>query len=165
LPFAPEFFDAIVSIDSFMYFGTDDLFLGYLARFLKPGGQLGIALSGLMHEIADAVPEHLRQFWSHELWCLHSAGWWRRHWERTGIVSIEVADAMPDGWERWLEWQRAIAPDNQPEIRALEADGGRSLGYVRVVGRRRDEVKLEAPITAIPESYEKKPLLRDATTA
>src|SRR5262245_55979408 len=38
LPFAPEFFDAIVCIDSFYYFGTDDLYLNYVAQFLKPGG-------------------------------------------------------------------------------------------------------------------------------
>src|SRR5207253_2346246 len=38
LPFAAEFFDAIVSIDSFYYYGTDDLYLSYIARFVKPGG-------------------------------------------------------------------------------------------------------------------------------
>lgn len=37
LPFAAEFFDAILSIDSFVYYGTDDLYLSYLARFLRPG--------------------------------------------------------------------------------------------------------------------------------
>jgi cyclopropane fatty-acyl-phospholipid synthase-like methyltransferase len=40
LPFGPEFFDAIVSIDSFYYYGTDDLYLNYLARFVKPGGRV-----------------------------------------------------------------------------------------------------------------------------
>ena len=39
LPFAAGFFDAIVSIDSFFYYGTDDFYLNYLARFVKPGGQ------------------------------------------------------------------------------------------------------------------------------
>jgi cyclopropane fatty-acyl-phospholipid synthase-like methyltransferase len=43
LPFAPDFFDAIVCIDSFPYFGTDDLYLNYLAHFVKPGCQIGIA--------------------------------------------------------------------------------------------------------------------------
>jgi SAM-dependent methyltransferase len=160
LPFAPEFFDAIVSIDSFMYFGTDDLYLAYLARFVKPGGVLGIALSGLMREVEGEVPEHLRAYWTHDLWCLHSAPWWRRHWERTGIVAIDVADTLPDGWERALDWQRFVAPHNEVEIRALEADRGGLLGYVRVVGRRQD-VKLDAPIVSIPESFTKAPLLRD----
>src|ERR1051326_5599044 len=36
LPFAVEFFDAILSIDSFFYYGTDDLYLNDLARFVKP---------------------------------------------------------------------------------------------------------------------------------
>src|SRR6476619_1434526 len=42
LPFAAEFFDAIVCVDSYIYFGTDDLYLNYLARFVKPGGPVGI---------------------------------------------------------------------------------------------------------------------------
>src|SRR3990172_12879153 len=46
LPFAEEFFDAIVSIDSFFYYGTDDHYLNYLARFVKPGGPVGIAGAG-----------------------------------------------------------------------------------------------------------------------
>ena len=59
LPFAPDFFDAIVCIDSFWYFGTDDLYLNYLARFVKPGGPIGIAGAGLMQEIEGDLPEHL----------------------------------------------------------------------------------------------------------
>src|SRR5947208_8189129 len=142
LPFATEFFDAVVSIDSFVYYGTDDLYLNYLARFVKPGGQVGIAGAGLVREFEGPIPEHLRQWWTHDLWCLHSAGWWRRHWERTGIMNVEVADSMPDGWERWLEWHRSIAPDNHAEIKALEADRGEYLGYVRMVGRRRGDANL-----------------------
>ncbi len=160
LPFAPDFFDVVVSIDSFMYFGTDDLFLPSLARFVKPGGTVGIAMSGLMHEIEGTVPDHLREWWEPNLWCLHSAAWWRRHWERTGIMAVELADAMPDGWLDWLEWQQTIWPENSTEIKAVEADQGRHLGYVRVVGRRRAEAVLEKPLVSIPTQYIKRPLLR-----
>ena len=48
LPFAPGFFDAIVAIDSFPYFGSDDLYLNYLAQFVKPGGSVGIAGAGFV---------------------------------------------------------------------------------------------------------------------
>ncbi len=163
LPFPVEHFDAIVSIDSFFYYGTDDLYLAYLARFLKPGGTIGIAGAGLMHEIDGVVPEHLAAWWTPDLWCLHSAPWWRRHWERPGIVDILVADAMPDGWQRWLDWHQAVAPDNAAEIEALEADQGRTLGYVRVVARRRPDVVLDDPIVSLPAQYTKHPLLRDRT--
>jgi cyclopropane fatty-acyl-phospholipid synthase-like methyltransferase len=51
LPFAKESFDAIVSIDAFEYFGTADSYLPYLVRFLRPGGQLGIATPAMTCEI------------------------------------------------------------------------------------------------------------------
>jgi len=160
LPFAAEFFDVIVSIDSFPYYGTDALYLSYLARFLKPRGTLGIAGAGLMTEIEGAVPDHLRSWWTADLWCLHSAPWWQRHWERTGLMDIETADTMTDGWQRWLDWHRAIAPGNVQELQALEADRGRYLGYVRVIGRRRADVPVEDPIVSVPVEYKKAPLLR-----
>jgi SAM-dependent methyltransferase len=160
LPFADEFFDAIVCIDSFFYYGTDDLYLNYLARFVKPGGPVGIAGAGLMREIEGPVPEHLREWWTQDLWCLHSATWWRRHWERTGIMDIELADSMPDGWQRWLDWHRVVAPDNEAEIKALEADRGSYLGYVRLVGRRQGHAKLADHIESLPVQYTKQPLLR-----
>ena len=163
LPFAAEFFDAIVSIDSFFYYGTDDLYLNAIARFLKPGGQLGIAGAGLMREIDGPVPEHLREWWTPDLWCLHSAGWWRRHWERIGTVDVELADTLPDGWRLWREWHLAIAPNNTVEIQALEADSGRYLGYVRAVGRRRADVQLEEPVASLPTQYTRHPLLRGET--
>jgi SAM-dependent methyltransferase len=160
LPFAAEFFDAVVCVDSFMYYGTDDLYLNALARFVQPNGRLGMAGAGLMREIDGAVPDHLREWWEPELWCLHSAAWWRRHWERTGIVTIELADAMPDGWQAWLDWQRVVAPDNVTEIEAVAADRGRYIGYVRMVGRRRAEARLEDPVVSVATQYTRKPLLR-----
>jgi SAM-dependent methyltransferase len=159
LPFANEFFDAVVSIDAFVYFGTDDLYLAELARFVKPGGTVAIAGAGLTHEIDGPVPDHLRGWWEPAHWCLHSARWWKRHWQRTGILEVELADTMPDGWRLWLDWQRAVAPGNSTEIAALEADAGRHLAYVRAVGRR-TELPLEDPIAAIPPRYEPHPLLK-----
>jgi cyclopropane fatty-acyl-phospholipid synthase-like methyltransferase len=160
LPFAAEFFDAVVSIDSFMYYGTDDTYLSSVTRFVKPGGSVGIAASGLVREIEGPVPEALRGWWAPEMWCFHSVAWWRRHWERTGIVDIQAADTMPDGWKLWRDWHKAIAPDNVAEIQALEADQGQTLGYVRLVGRRREDAKLEELITSVPAEYTRKPLLR-----
>jgi SAM-dependent methyltransferase len=160
LPFATDFFDAIISIDSFPYYGTDELYLNYLARFVKPAGAIGIAGAGLMREIEGQVPDALRAWWEPNMSCLHSAAWWHRHWDRTGIVDVELADSMPDGWQLWLQWQRVIAPENLVEIHAVESDRGSYLGYVRTVGRRRPDVKLDDLITSMPTTYIPHPLLR-----
>ena len=122
---------------------------------------MGIAGAGLMQEIEGLPPDHLREWWTNDVWCLHSAIWWRRHWERSGILDIEQADTMPGGWRLWLDWHKTICPDNEMEIKAIEADRGSHLGYIRVVGRRNGRTKLEDQIVSIPVEYTRKPLLRD----
>ena len=164
LPFAENFFDAIISVDSFIYYGTDDHYLNCLARFVKPGGPIGIAGAGMMQEINGPLPAHLREWWTPECWSLHSAAWWQRHWEKTGILKIETADTLEGGWKFWLDWHREIAPDNAVEIKALEADQGNYLGYVRLVGRRQGEVTLSESVTSIPAQYTRQPLLRSEST-
>ena len=166
LPFAADFFDAVVCVDAYPYFGTDDLYLNYLAHFVKPDGPLAVAGVGLVQDVGDSVPDHLRAMWTQDFWIFHAVDWWRRHWQRTGIVDIKLADSMPDGWQFWLDWQRAVAPDNAAEIETLETDAGRYLGYIRLVGRRRGDAKLEEycwpdTMRSFPLQYVKEPLLRE----
>jgi SAM-dependent methyltransferase len=143
LPFPSGFFDTIVSFDAYHHFGTDDLYLGQLVRVLGAAGQLGIVVPGLVDELAE-VPEHLRPFWDLEFWSFHSPGWWRRHWERTGLVEVRRADLVPEGWRHWQLWDQVRgdlappAPAGGPEEwRMHEADEGRTLGLSRVVARKR----------------------------
>ncbi len=165
LPYAAGFFDAVVAVDCYSYFGADDLYLNYLANFVREGGQIGMAGAGLTQEMTSPVPEHLVPIWGQDFWCLHSAGWWREHWARTGIVDVEAAEAMNDGWKVWLAWQNRAHPENSAEIGAVEQDAGRYLGYVRMVGRRREGVSLEDyawpdNLKSFPEHYEELPMLK-----
>jgi len=119
LPFADEFFDAVVAIDSYPYFGTDDHYLNYLARFIKPGGAIGTAGAGLMRDIEESIPDTLAAWWEPNIYCLHSPSWWQSHLKKTGIVDVEAADSMPDGWQRsgfdgrqWL--RRTILSKSEP---------------------------------------------------
>ena len=164
LPFADDFFDAVVAIDSFSYFGTDDLYLNYLARFVKTGGAIGIAGAGLMREIEGSVPDSLARWWEPSMCCLHSPSWWHSHCKKTGIVDVELADSMPEGWRVWLEWQAVVAPENLVEIRAIEDDAGQYMGYVRIAGRRRQDAKMDSIIQSIPTTYVPQPLLRSNQT-
>jgi cyclopropane fatty-acyl-phospholipid synthase-like methyltransferase len=140
LPFAPEFFDAVVSVDAYHYFGTDELYLGWhLLKHVRPGGQVGLVAPGLRQELVE-VPEHLRPFWNWEFWTFHSPAWWRRHWEKTGLVKVEQADWVPGGWEAWLAWcdftHQTGAENDTTEADMLRADGGRWLGFTRMAARK-----------------------------
>jgi cyclopropane fatty-acyl-phospholipid synthase-like methyltransferase len=142
LPFPDGFFDAIVSLDSYHYYGTDDLYLGtHFARLGRPGAQIGIVVPGLVQEFDGEVPEHLQPVW--EGWCsFHTAAWWQRHWELSSRVTVEHCDALPDGWRLWMQWTEARdaagatkRPNSAARTAVLRTDGGRYLGFVRMVAR------------------------------
>lgn len=144
MPFAENAFDAIVSFDAYHYFGTDDLYLGYATRFLKPGGVLGIAVPGVAREL-DEVPEHAGPFWDWEFCSFHSAEWWRRHWFKTGLVTVERSDWLEDGWKFWRGWNLTCAERSEGsrregqlnEAKMLEIDDGRTFGFVRTIAKRK----------------------------
>jgi SAM-dependent methyltransferase len=139
LKFAHGYFDAVVAIDAYEYFGTADQYLGYLTQFVRPGGVVGIAEVGVAADLPE-VPEHLRPYWRPDFWQWKSPAWWRRHWTRSGVVDVEVADLLEDGWREWLLWEEvcleAGGNASPEEIEMLRADAGRHLSFVRVVGRK-----------------------------
>ena len=142
LPFGNDFFDALVSLDAYHYFGTDDLYLGYYARFARPGGQIGIVVPGLRHELTQGLPEHLAPYWQNDFWSFHSPDWWSSHWRKSGAVEVAYADLVLDGWTHWLKWEEVCLaqgyPSNQQEIDMLRADAGRNLGFTRIVARKQE---------------------------
>jgi len=85
LPYAQAFFGAILCVDAYIYFGTDDLCLNYLHQFVKPRGQIGIVVPGFRQEVDGLLPEHLLPFWAQECWTWHTLQSWQWHWSRTGL--------------------------------------------------------------------------------
>ncbi len=155
LPYAAKFFDSAISIDAYQYFGTDDLYLGYISRFVKDGGHIGLVMPALMQEI-DEPPPHLTKprpseagaspsgdaFWDPaECWCFHTLEWWTRHFSRPGLVDVEVAEVVEDGWKLWRDWE--IIRDGggytgfRSEAPTLDEDGGRYIGFVQFVLKKR----------------------------
>jgi SAM-dependent methyltransferase len=148
LPFGKDSFDAIVSIDAFEYFGTADSYLPYLAGFLRPGGQLGMATPGMTREVRElgAIPEPIRELFGWEAIAWHTAEWWRFLWDVTELVTVTSARLQPDGWRDWLLWTRAVAehtgdwsgqPHNrQAVIDLLTADHGELLTFALVTATK-----------------------------
>jgi cyclopropane fatty-acyl-phospholipid synthase-like methyltransferase len=141
LPFADEYFDAAIAIDSYLYFGTDGRFLPYLAGFVRPGGHIGIADVGFTREIGSAAeaPAFLRATFGEHWSFVHSVDWWKNEWERTGLVEIVAADAIP-GNRRLLQDYvlDRVATERADEIaRAVIADDEELLVLFRLVARKK----------------------------
>lgn len=133
LPYAHGFFDAIVSVDAYHYFGTDDLYLENVIRFLKPGGQLGISCPAFKREFTADVPDYLQEHYAHQqLHSLHTPEWWRQHWEKTAAVEVSCAEEVPHSREIWAA--HAEVSENDREL--VLADRGALLSFSRVVATK-----------------------------
>jgi len=127
LPFAEQFFDVILSIDAFEYFGTDGAYLPTLVKYLKPDCQIGIVNAGLLEEI-DELPKE----WPSDFCTFHTPEWWRKHWALSRCVNVEIADQLPNARDLWLRWHAAAGVTDDLY---LTSEAGRNLGIHRVVGR------------------------------
>jgi len=80
-----------------------------------------------------------------EWYWMNSVGWWRQHWQRYPEVEVERAEPLPGGWDLWTKWSECLhvtglgrsREETADELQQLRADGGRYLGFVRLVARRR----------------------------
>ena len=128
LPFADSFFDAVVSIDAFEYFGTDATFLPGLAGLVKPKGAVGVVNAGVLREI-----EQMPDDWPSDFSGFHTAAWWHRHWALSRALDVVVADDLPRAREHWLAWNRILGDNYDACLRApISASTGSSARYVRL---------------------------------
>ena len=139
LPFEKNFFDAVVSTDSYNYFGRDERYLDdKLLPFVKPGGLVYIAIPGMKRDCHDHLPKELLLSWTPEqLDYMHDVDYWR------GIVSqcrgAEVLSMreMESNDEVWADW---LAQDNEYAVgdrKSMEAGGGKYLNFIAIVLRKK----------------------------
>lgn len=139
LPFEMEFFDAVVSTDSYNYFGRDPQSLGEkLLPFVKHGGYLSVAVPGMKKDCHDHLPPELLLSWTPEqLDYLHDVDYW------TGIVSrcrgaeVLAVQEMERNEEVWADW---LAQENEYAVgdrKSMEAGGGKYLNFIAIVLRKK----------------------------
>jgi len=140
LPFPQGFFDSIICVDSYFYYGKEDGVFENLLQFLRPGGKIGMIIPGYMKDVSSGVPEHIKAFLGNDLWTWETLTWWRNLWEKTGLATINIADTLEDGcafWQRWDEARlRAGTNRNPEEIEYIKIDKGEYIGFIRLVAAK-----------------------------
>ena len=138
LPFAEEFFDGIVSIDSYHYFGRDNNFLkDKLLPLIKHNGYLYIAVPGMKKDLHGSLPPELLLFWTKEdLDMIHDCSWWRGLIEKTPgieIISIREMESNEEVWNDWLACDNEYARGDR---KIFEAGGGKYLNFIAIILKR-----------------------------
>jgi SAM-dependent methyltransferase len=117
LRFPQEHFDAIFCLNSYFYFGTDEAYLPYLARFLRPGGRIGITSPCYADGLTPDTPKEFLYDAPDfiESYNVHSPDWWRDHFGKTGLVELLNCEAHPKGREFWLDDVRWLLESTHPK--------------------------------------------------
>ncbi len=139
LPFAEDYFDAVVSIDSYHYFGLDRAYLGkHLLPLVKSGGWLLFVVPGFHRDIHDDIPKEMLLSWSPEdLDTLHDAAYWREILSATEgveIVAIEEMESMDECWQDWLATENEYAVMDRA---AMHAGAGKYMNFVAIALRKK----------------------------
>ena len=132
LPFAYGFFDAVVCVDSYNYYGRDPKYLGKcLLPFVKDDGQIHLAIPSMKEDCHDNPPACLRVSWTPEqLDYIHDMNWWRSMISQTSGVEIISMCEMECTREAWADW---IACDNEYAIGDRAAVEAGALDYLNTI--------------------------------
>lgn len=140
LPYAQEYFDAIVSIDSFHYFATEEnYFREKILPFLKTGGVAVIAMPGLKEEFYGEAPELMMEWVDGdqgELDLFHSREWWLNRLaggEDFEIIMDFDMDCLEEAWRDWFATRHEFAIRDEE---FFERGIGKYLSFVGLVIRR-----------------------------
>lgn len=141
MPYANDFFDAVVSFDSYHYFGTDENYMNYyLAPLVKCGGQIAIVVPGLTEEFENGVPSNLKPYWvEKENLTYHCQQWCRKLLERTNVIDIVDSFDLECTAEAWEDWLRSTNPIAKGDIPFYRADINHQLATIAIVAKRKYE--------------------------
>ena len=139
LPFEKEFFDAVVSTDSYNYFGRDGRYLDEkLLPFVKSGGYLYITVPGMKKDVHDNLPPELLLSWTPEqLDYIHDITYWTnilKECKGADLLSIKEMESNEEVWKDWLMQENEYAISDR---KSMEAGGGKYMNFIAFVLQKR----------------------------
>ncbi len=135
LPFEKDFFDAVVSADSYNYFGRDERYLDEkLLPFVKKGAYIYIAIPGMKHDCHDNLPPELLLSWTPEqLDYMHEVSYWTETVSKckgADVISVKEMESNDEVWADWLAQDNEYAAGDR---KSMEAGGGKYLNFISIV--------------------------------
>ena len=139
LPFEKDFFDAVVSTDSYNYFGRDTHYLDdKLLPFIKSGGYIYITVPGMKKDCHDNLPKELLLSWTPEqLDYIHDIDYWTKivsASQNAEVISIKEMESNEECWNDWLMQENEYAVGDR---KAMYAGGGKYLNFIAIVLKKK----------------------------
>lgn len=138
LPFADGYFDALVTIDSYHYFGRDETVMDTkIAPYVKPDGQIIIAVPGMKCEFHSQYPDCMLHSWSAEdLDTIRCREYWQTLLEKSSkIHDLRVFEMVGNEelWQDWLLCENSYAVNDR---KSMEAGAGEFMNFVGIIAKK-----------------------------
>lgn len=136
IPFAHGYFDLVISVDAYQYFGDNETMLPRLLPFLKKGGFMAVAMPGFTKNFSPGnIPQELRPYWTPD-WHFYSLAWWRALWEKDPGIAITECREMDCFKQAWEDWLKSSSPYAQSDILWMDAGGWKYTNLIQLVARK-----------------------------
>ena len=138
MPYAEDYFDAIISVDAYHYFGRDPKYMDILASFIKKDGIVAISVPGLKYEKHDPIPEEMLISWTpEELDTMPSCNWWKNLLEQSNDVAIDSITEMENLEECWNDWLECDNEYAKNDVASMRAGAGKYMNFISIIGRKK----------------------------
>lgn len=139
MPFEQMFFDGVVSIDSYNYFGRDEDFLdNKLLPYVKSGGYIYIAIPGMKKDCHDNLPPELLLSWTAEQMAyMRDINYWKDlvgKSQQAELIDIYQMESMDEVWEDWLKQENEYAVGDRKSMRN---GADKYLNFIAIVLRKK----------------------------
>ncbi len=133
LPFANNYFDAIISIDAYNYFGCEDGYLeNHILPLVKKDGLIGIAVPGLQNEFTNGIPHEIIPFWQENM-NFYSSKWWKNLWSKSSDIELKETFSLQCHKEAWKDW---LSCNNEYAIsdrKMMEVENGKYFDTIGLI--------------------------------
>lgn len=135
MPFANKYFDAVISVDSYHYFGNNNsYFEKHIAPILKENGIVAISFPSIKQDFTyENIPDEMKPFWDKEAFYMwRSTNWWTNILERhLNNFKVKELTCFEDAWNDWLSTNNPYAISDRAMIKA---DGGKYMNIIAFTG-------------------------------
>lgn len=109
MPFAQEYFDSVISVDAYHYFGCKEgVFAEKILPFVKKDGYVMIAVPGIKEEPQGEVKE-LFTAWAEgdDAELFKTVGWWesllKKECQEQCEIVVKEAECFDIAWQEWFD--------------------------------------------------------------
>ena len=109
MPFAQEYFDSVISVDAYHYFGCKEgVFAEKILPFVKKDGYVMIAVPGIKEEPQGEVKE-LFTTWAEgdDAELFKTVGWWesllKKECQEQCEIVVKEAECFDIAWQEWFD--------------------------------------------------------------